>query len=249
MPHNLSTGEIWFYLAEDYSTPWYTNINALLKKGKQSILLATKFPKNASLKLNKILENGGNTIEIREFLLKGKFDDIQKESILRLSFLNYFYIEKDFTNADLLFPEWEKYIHTNKRLDSTEVKITKAQYLATTGKYQGAINILNDIKGPNWRREELLRTLEDNEDYTTRIELIGYQKAKVVLIEVKGDYNLFRFLKKTPKGWILKMKSDRKEIKYCFYVDSKRVINPSQPIIKKQETIKGDFAEFNVLKL
>jgi penicillin V acylase-like amidase (Ntn superfamily) len=78
--HNLSTGEIWFYLAEDYSMPWYTNINALLKKGKQSILLATKFPKNAGLKLNKVLENGGNTIEIRELLLKGKFDDIQKES-------------------------------------------------------------------------------------------------------------------------------------------------------------------------
>jgi hypothetical protein len=31
--HNLSTGEIWFYLAEEYYTPWHTSVPALLKQG------------------------------------------------------------------------------------------------------------------------------------------------------------------------------------------------------------------------
>ena len=247
--HNLSTGDISFYLAEDYANAWNTNIHTLLKQGRQSILLATKFPKNAGLNLNAILKNGGTANKIRAFLQKVKFSDIQKESILRLSFLNYFYSEKDFKKAGLLFPEWEKYMYSNKKLDSTEVKFTKAQYLSTLGYNQEAIEILKNIRQPTGKTHELLNTLTNTGDYNVTIELKGYQKAKAIVIEVKGDYNLFRILKKTPDGWVVKLKSDRKQLKYCFYVDGQRVLDSLKPVIQKQETVKGDFSDFNILKV
>lgn len=247
--HNLTTGDIWFYLAEDYGNPWRTNISKLLKGGKQSILLASMFPKNKSLKLNMLIETGGKSNDIQTFLEKSKLSNTQKESVLRLSFLDNFFIEKDFNKAALLFPEWEKYSHLNKRLDSIEMKITKAQYLATIGNNKKAVDELKSIKKTTSRSEELLRNLTDSEDYNTTIKLEGFKDAKVVLIEFKGDYNLFRFLRSTPEGWIMKIKSSRKELKYCFYVDGKRIVDSSQPIIAKQETVKGDFADFNIRKL
>lgn len=247
--HNLSTGGISVYLAEDYAYAWNTNIHTLLKQGRQSILLATKFPKNAGLNLNAMLKKGGTTNKIRAFLQKGKYSDTQMESILRLSFLNYFYIEKDFKKAGLLFPEWERYMYCNKKLDSTEVKFTKAQYLSTLGYNQEAIEVLKNIRQPTGKTDELLKTLTNTEDHNVTIELKGFQKAKAVVMEVKGDYNLFRILKKTPDGWVVKLKTDRTHLKYCFYVDGKRVLDSLKPVIQKQETVKGDFADFNILKV
>ena len=247
--HNLTTGEIWFYLAEDYSNPWRTNIRQLLKGGKQSILLASKFPKNKSLKLNRLIETGGKPGDIRTFLEKSKLSNIQKESILRLSFLDNFFIEKDFKKAALLFPEWEKYTYFNKRLDSIEMKITKAQYLTTIEDIKNAISELKSIKNPTSRSSDLLRNLTNSEEQNATIKLGGFKNAKVVLIEFKGDYNLFRSLRSTPDGWVIKINPSRKELKYCFYVDGKRIVDLSQPIIEKRETVKGDFADFNILKL
>ncbi|MFH6988654.1 hypothetical protein ACHRVW_13005 [Flavobacterium collinsii] len=234
---------------EDYGMPWRTNISKLLKGGKQSILLASMFSNNKSLKLNMLIETGGKSNDIETFLEKSKLSNTQKESVLRLSFLDNFFIEKDFNKAALLFPEWEKYSYLNKRLDSIEMKITKAQYLATIGNNKKSVDELKSIKKPTSRSEELLRNLTDSEDYNTTIKLEGFKDAKVVLIEFKGDYNFFRFLRSTPEGWIIKMKSSRKELKYCFYVDGKRIVDSSQPIIAKQETVKGDFADFNIRKL
>jgi hypothetical protein len=247
--HNLSTGEICFYLAEDYTTPWLTNIHALLKGGKRSILLASKFPGNAGLNLNRLMEDGGNAEDLSKFLHTGSFDDGQKDSMLRLSFLNYFYIEKDFKKAGLILPEWEKVMFSNTRLDSTEIRFTKAQYLAAIGKDEEAIKFLKGIKQPNGRSDALLHSLLDTGDYNAIIKLKGYNNANAIAMEVKGDYNLFRVLRKTTEGWMIKLKTDRKEVKYCFYADGKRVVDNSKPIIQKQETVKGDYADFNILKL
>ncbi|MBC8084086.1 MAG: hypothetical protein H7Z21_12820 [Hymenobacter sp.] len=247
--HNLSTGDIWFYLAEDYQSPWRTNIHSLVKGGKQNILLASKFPQNAGLNLTKVLANQGNAGAVDSFLQAGRFNEPQKESILRLSFLHHFYIEKDFAKAGVLFPLWEKYIHTNTRLDSTEVQFTKAEVLAAQGNYSAAIRVLQAVRKPNWKTDALLGNLRDNEQHNALIELQGFLDAKAVVVEFKGNYNFYRFLQKTPNGWRLRLKSDRKELKYCFYIDGKRVVNPSQPVLEKQETVKGDFATFNILKL
>jgi uncharacterized protein YbdZ (MbtH family) len=69
------------------------------------------------------------------------------------------------------------------------------------------------------------------------------------VIEIKGEYSFFRFLHHTPAGWRLRLQSNRKQLKYCFYIDGKRVLNPSQPVLQNQETAKGDFAPFNTLSL
>ena len=94
-----------------------------------------------------------------------------------------------------------------------------------------------------------MANLLDKEEANALVELAGYPDARAVVVEFKGDYNFFRFLQKTPNGWRLRLKSNRKELKYCFYIDGKRVVNPAQPILEKQETAKGDFAAFNTLKL
>lgn len=247
--HNLSTGEIWFYLAEDYGTSWHTSIQMLLRQGKNSILLATKFPNHASLNLAKMLEHRANRKEVKSFLDNRLFNDAHRESMLRLLILNYLYIEKDFKKIDLLFPEWEKYLYTNQRLDSTEVKFTKAQYLSAVGRNQEAIHVLRSIRQPGGKKEELLSNLANTGDYNVTIDLNGYKNAKAVVLEVKGDYNILRPLTKTPDGWSLKLKTDRKQLKYCFYVDGQRVLDESKPVIQKQETVKGDFKDFNILKV
>ena len=247
--YNLSTGDIWFYLAEDYQTPWRTSIRALLKGGKQSILLASKFPQNASLQLTQILTNKGNAKAVDDFLQAGRFSESRKESMLRLAFLHQFYIEKDFMKAGLLFPFWERYMYTNKKLDSTEVQFTKAEVLATQGKNAEAIRVLQTVRKPSWKTDALLANLRDDEQPNAVIKLDGFSDAKAVVVEFKGNYNFYRFLQKTPEGWTLRLKSDRKELKYCFYIDGKRVVSPTQPIVQKQETVKGDLAAFNVWRL
>ena len=247
--HNLSTGEIWFYLAEEYQTPWHTSVPTLLKQGKQNILLASKFPQNASRCLAVVLRTEGTSQAVGRFLQEGQFSTSQKESQLRMAFLNNFFIDKDFSKATVLFPLWEQYMYANKRLDSTEVQFAKAEVLAANGKNREAIQVLKALKKPSWKTSALLVNLQDTEEANAIIELSGYSEASSVVVEIKGDYNFYRFMQKTPTGWYLRLKSNREEIKYCFYVNSKRVVNPTQPIVENQETAKGDFASFNTLKL
>ena len=247
--HNLSTGEIWFYLAEDYQSPWHTTIQALLKQGKQSLLLATKFPHNASLRLTKALQDKPSADVVEEFLRASQLSDHEKESVLRLTFLNDFYIEKQFAQASVVFPVWEKYMIFNPRLDSTEVQFTKAEVLATQGHEQEAIRVLQAVRKPSWKTDALLRNLLAQESAPAVLGVTGFPQARAVVVELNGEYNFFRFAQQTGQGWALRVKTDRKELKYCFYVDGRRVLNPAQPVLPQQETVKGDFASFNVLKL
>jgi hypothetical protein len=247
--HNLSTGEIWFYLAEEYQTPWHTSVSTLLKQGQQNILLASKFPRNASQRLAIILQTEGTTEAVRRFLQVGNLSADQKESQLRMAFLNNFFIDKNFATATVLFPLWEQYMYTNKRLDSAEVQFTKAEVFAVNGKNKEAIQVLEAVKKPSWKTKALLTNLLDTEEANAVIELPGYAGAKSVVVEIKGDYSFFRFMQRTPTGWRLRLKSDREELKYCFYIKGKRVVNTAQPVLQKQETAKGDFAAFNTLKL
>lgn len=247
--HNLSTGEIWFYLAEEYQTPWHTSVPALLKQGPQHILLASKFAQNASQRLAKVLQTQGTTEAVLHFLQAGQFSESEKESQLRLAFLNNFYIEKDFAKATVLFPLWEQYMSTNKRLDSTEVQFTKAEVFAVNGKNKEAIQVLEALKKPSCKTTALLANLRDTEATTAVIALPGYSAAKAVVVEVKGDYNFLRFMQRTPTGWRLHLQSNQQAVKYCFYVGGKRVVNPAQPIVQHQETVKGDYTSFNVLNL
>ncbi|RZK38940.1 MAG: hypothetical protein EOO61_07595 [Hymenobacter sp.] len=247
--HNLSTGEIWFYLAEEYQTTWHTSVPALLKQGKQHILLASRFPQNASRRLATVLRTEGTAKAIGRFLQQGQFSASQKESQLRMAFLNAFYIDKDFAKANVLFPLWEQYMYTNKRLDKTEIQFTKAEVLAVKGKNKEAIQVLEALQKPSWKTNALLTNLRDSEEANAAIELTGYTKAKSVVVEMKGDYSFFRFMQKTPAGWRLRLKSNREELKYCFYINGKRVVNSAQPVLENQETAKGDFASFNTLKL
>lgn len=246
--YNLSTGDVWFYLAEEYQTPWHTTLPALLKQGHRSILLTSKFPQNASQHLANVLKSQGSAEAVGRFLQAGRFSARQRESLLRMAFLHDFYIEKDFAKAGVLFPLWERYMPTNKRLDSTEVRFTKAEVLAVQGNGQAAIQVLQAIKKTSWKTDALLANLLDKEEANAVIELPGHSEARAVVVEIKGDYSFFRFSQKTPTGWRLRLKSNRKELKYCFYVNGERVLNPSQPVVEKQETAKGDFAPFNTLK-
>ena len=247
--HNLSTGDIWFYLAEDYRSPWRTNIHTLVKEGRRSILLASKFPQNAGLNLTAVVANHSTTETVNHFLTAGRFDDSQRESMLRLSFLHQFYIEKNFAQAEVLFPLWERYLHTNKKLDSTEVQFTKAEVLATQGKNAEAIRVLEAVRKPSWKTDALLANLRVDGPHNAVINLDGFLDATAIAVEFKGNYNFYRFLQKTPHGWTLQLQSDRKELKYCFYLDGKRLVNPTQPVVERQETVKGDLATFNVLRL
>jgi len=247
--HNLATGDIWFYLAEDYRTPWHTNIRTLLQQGKKSILLSSQFPQNASSTLTKLLHNQPNANVVEQFLRTSQLSDPEKESALRLTFLNCFYVEKEFAQASVLFPIWERYMAVNPKLDSTEVQFTKAEVLATQGRSQAAIQILKAVKKPSWKTTALLRNLQEQEADNVHLTLTGFPQAKAVVVEFEGEYTFFRFLQKKPQGWILQMKTDRPELKYCFYVDGKRVLSPQYPVLPHQETVKGDFASFNVLKL
>ncbi|MFD1875667.1 hypothetical protein [Hymenobacter bucti] len=247
--HNLTTGDIWFYLAEDYHTPWRTSMRALLQGGKRSLLLANQFPRNASLQLTRLLATKQGAPAVDKFLQKGQFSARQKESLLRLAFLHQFYVEKDFTKASLLFPFWERYLPVNHRLDSTEVQFTKAEVLATQGAYAAAVRVLQAVRKPSWKTNALLANLRDSEPPNAVIELDGFKAAPTVVVELKGEYNFYRFLLQTPTGWVLHLKTDRKELKYCFYIAGKRVVDPTQPQLEKQETVKGDLATFNVLRL
>ena len=121
--------------------------------------------------------------------------------------------------------------------------------MAVDGNSQEAIRVLQAVEKTSWKTDALLANLLDNEDANVVIELTGYPEVKAVVVEFKGDYNFFHFMQKTPTGWRLRMRSSRKELKYCFYVAGERVIDFSQPILEKQETVKGDFAPFNTLKL
>ncbi|SFQ80394.1 hypothetical protein [Hymenobacter arizonensis] len=247
--HNLSTGDIWFYLAEDFQTPWRTNIQTLLKGGKRSILLTSQFPQNAGVRLTQVLTNHGTAKAVSAFLQAGRFSEAQKESMLRLTFLHQFYIEKAFAKASLLFPLWERYLPTNKKVDGTEVQFTKAEVLATQGKKAEAIRVLEAVQTPNWKTDALLANLRNTAQPNVVLHLNGFLNAKAVVAEVKGHYNFYYFLHKTPAGWALRLKSDQTELKYCFYVDGKRTVDPAQPVVEKQETVKGDFAAFNVWRL
>lgn len=247
--HNLSTGEVWFYLAEEYQTPWHTSVPTLLKQGTQHILLASQFPHNASRRLATILHTPGSTEAVGRFLQAGNFGASEKESQLRLAFLNAFYVDKDFATATVLFPLWEQYIYTNKRLDGTEVQFTKAEVLAINGQNQAAIQLLAALPKPSWKTTALLANLRDTEQANVAIDLPGYAGAKAVVVELKGEYSFFHFMQKTPTGWRLRLQSNREELRYCFYIAGKRVLNPAQPVVTHQETAKGDFASFNRLKL
>lgn len=247
--HNLSTGEVWFYLAEEYQTPWHTSVPTLLKQGPQHILLASQFPHNASRRLATILQTQRSAEVVRRFLQAGNFGASQRESLVRMTFLNAFFVDKDFATATILFPLWEQYISTNKRLDKTEVQFTKAEVLAVNGKKQAAIQLLAALQKPSWKTTALLANLRDTAETNATIDLPGYAGAKAVVVEFKGEYSFFRFMQKTPTGWRLRLQSNRKELTYCFYVAGKRVLNPAQPVVTHQETAKGDFASFNRLKL
>jgi hypothetical protein len=247
--HNLSTGDIWFYLAEDYHTPWRTSMAALLQGGKRSILLASQFPRNASLQLTQLLAARDGKLAVEGFLQAGRFSAVQKESMLRLAFLHQFYIEKDFGKAGQLFPLWERYLATNKKLDSTEVQFTKAEVLATQGETAAAIRVLQAVRKPSWKTAALLANLRDSEPPNVVLDLAGFAGAPAVVAEFKGSYNFYHFLRQTPTGWVLRLKWDRPELKYCFYIAGKRVVDPTRPRIEKQETVKGDLATFNVWRL
>jgi len=247
--HNLSTGEIWFYLAEEYQTPWHTSVSALLKHGQRHLLLARQFPQNASQRLARVLNTQGTPEAVSRFLQEGQFSAREKESQLRMAFLDNFYIEKDFAKATLLFPLWEQYMHTNTRLDSTEVRFTKAEVLAVNGKNKEAMQVLEAATKPSWKTDALLANLRDAEEANAVIDLSGYVAARAVVVEIRGEYDFLRFMQKTPTGWRLRLKSNRPALTYCFYVDGKRVVTPTHPIVEKQETAKGDFASFNTLTL
>ncbi|WP_187318175.1 hypothetical protein [Hymenobacter citatus] len=246
--YNLSTGEIWFYLAEEYQTPWHTSVADLLKQGNQHILLASKFPQNASQRLAAVLKTNATSQAVSRFLQEGQFKAGQRESLLRMAFLNDFYIDKAFAAANVLFPLWEQYMYTNKRLDSTEVQFTKAEVLAIEGKNKEAMQVLESLRKPSWKPTALLTNLRGTEEANTVIELPGYVGAKSVAVEIKGEYNFLHFMQKTPTGWRLRLKTNREELQYCFYVASKRVLNPTLPVLQNQETAKGDFASFNILR-
>lgn len=247
--HNLSTGDIWFYLAEDYQHSWATNIHSLLKQGQQSILLASRFPKNNTIRLTQLLRGGAQSGQIDSFLMTGGFSNKEKESMLRLCFLDLFYMEKEFAKAAMLFPHWESLVSNNPKLDKTEFQFTKAQYLASIGQKPQALATLQAVAEPSWRTAELLNNLLGTEGTNATIMLKGHPDAKSVLLEIKGDYNFFRFLEKAGDGWAMPLKSTRNQLKYCFYVDGHRVIDSSQPVVVNQETTKGDFANYNILNL
>jgi hypothetical protein len=247
--YNLSTGDIWFYLAEEYHTAWHTTLAALLKQGPRSILLTSQFPHNASQRLANVLQRQPSPAAVTRFLEAGQFSVPQKESLLRMAFLHDFYIEKDFAKASVLFPLWERYLNSNKRLDSTEVQFTKAEVLAVQGNQQGAIRVLQAVKKPSWKTDALLANLLYKGAANAVIDLSGYAVAPAVVLEIKGEYSFFRFLHKTPTGWRARVQSNRDELKYCFYINGQRVVNRAQPVLAHQETAKGDFAPFNTLKL
>jgi len=247
--HNLSTGDIWFYLAEEFQTPWHTTLPALLELGRRSVLLVSEFGMNPSQRLASVLQASGSPEAASHFLQAGRFGERQKESLLRMAFLHNFYIEKDFAKANVLFPLWEQCMHANKRLDSAEVQFTRAEVLAVQGNYQQASQVLRAVRKPNWKTDALLANLLHKEEGNAVIDLPGYANARAVVVEIKGEYCFFRFMQKRPTGWHVSLPSNRKELKYCFYVDGKRVLDASQPVLEKQETAKGDFAAFNMLKL
>jgi len=247
--HNLSTGDSWFYLAEDYQTPWQTNIHTLLKGGRRSFLLASKFPRNASLHLTRLLTRSGDTSAVTYFLQISRFSAPQKESMLRLAFLHQFYIEHTFDQAARLFALWAQYVAANPRLDPTEVQFTKAEVLATQGENAAAIGVLQAVRQPSWKTTALLASLQGQDPPIVRLQLAGFPAAQAVVVEVKGDYQFYRFLQPTPQGWVLPLQTTRKELKYCYYVAGKRVLDPTQPRLEKQETVKGDLAPFNVWRL
>ncbi|MBC6700112.1 carcinine hydrolase/isopenicillin-N N-acyltransferase family protein [Hymenobacter puniceus] len=247
--HNLATGDMWFYLAEEYATPWKTNIHTLLQQGRRSMLLTSQFPGNASVRLASVLKKHRRAGPVERFLQGGAYSPAQQESLLRLAFLDAFYVEKDFATAGVVFPLWERVLAVNPKLDVTEVQFTKAEVLASQGNSAEAIRVLRAVGKPSWKTDALLANLLGNEQATAVIELPGHVNARAVAVEIKGNYNFLRFLQKTPTGWRMSLKTDRKELKYCFYVDGQRVVDPARPTVARQETVKGDLATFNLWRL
>ncbi len=249
--HNLSTGDITLYFAVDYEQPWKTNIHKLIKGGEQHILLASKFPKNHGLQLMRFIDKGNNADNVNDFLIRSKFSTAEKERMLRQNFINYFYLENDFAKARIAFTNWSKYAYSNEKNDTVAVEIQNALSLSSLGNFDDAIACLNKISGSSKKKDILLNELQgiDNTENNVIFKLEGFESAKVVLMEINGDYGFFHVLTKTSDEWLLKMNTSETSVTYCFYVDGKRVLNSTQPIIKNQETWKGDYADFNILKL
>ena len=251
--HDLTTGDVWFYYAEDYKNSWHTNIHTLIKQGKQSILIRNLFPQNNAVRLYNLINNGAEEKKITHFLDQGHFTDMEKESMLRLCYTDYLLMEKNIAHADFCYQHWMKYIHLNKymTLPRSQIEYIQARHAAFIGDYEKAKQLINSPEHLTPNEEKLKQSLDGKPNSTDNVvlKLKGYENANTVFVEVNDDLGLYRFLNKTKDGWEIHFLSSAPEILYVFFVDGKRVLDLANDKKKKDEDIAGVHRFFNIYEI
>ena len=206
------------------------------------------FPQHNAVKLYRMMENGANESSITRFLEKGKFTDLERESILRMCYTAYLVMENKVRKAEIIFPLWMKYAANNTRNDPKYTDLIEARHFAYLGDYRKAISMLDSLNENVRGVTQLKNSLALNEkEGTTQLTLQGHPNARSVYVFTADDYQVY-FMKRKNGNWVATIPKNR-EINYVFYVDDTRILDPNRSDKKIAEAMSGKLEEFSSLKI
>jgi hypothetical protein len=232
--HDLTTGDIWFYYGLDYSKAFKTNIKDLLKRGNSSCLLYELFtdePLVAVYKTYKLKGAEESLRKLNEYHLPAN----RKSEILSLLSTDLILYNQDFNSYPFLTA-----LIKSKRETDEFLQVINSIVLFCTNKKNEAIEGLNDYLVKNPESDivhDYLNQMKGifDKDANVRFELTGSEKAKCVFVDGLNHPNIRYFLIPKDGKWIGEFRLPPGEYRYIFLVDGKRVSDPNNHDIVKDE--------------
>jgi hypothetical protein len=232
--HDLTTGDIWFYYGMDYSKPFKTNIKELLKKGNRSFLMYELFTDEPLVSIYKTFQSKGVEVSLKK-LNEYRLSLDKKNEILSLLSSDLILYNQDFNS----YPFLSELIKSKKEPDEF-LQVINAIALFCKNKKTEAQDVLTKylIKNPEGTMaHDFLNQMQGifEEGANSRFELTGYKNARYVFVGGLNNPNIKYFLIQKEGKWIGEFKLQPQEYHYIFLVDGKRVIDPKNSDIVKDE--------------
>lgn len=232
---NLTTGDIWFYYAMDYNKPYKTNIKELLKKGSRSFYVYELFNDAPIVSVYKTYQEKGIEASLKK-LNDYRLPLDKKNKLLRLLSYDLISLKLDFKS----YPFLSELINSKQKTD-VFLDIINSIVLFCNDKKNESIDGLKEcIKvNPDLRFAKLI--LNQIRGYweqgaNFKFELNGYENAKCVFVQGFEPEIRYFLIRKEGK-WVGEFKFPPNEYNYNFLVDGKRVLDPNNNDIVKDEGV------------
>lgn len=221
--HNLTTGEIWFYFGQDYTNPYKTTIQELLKLGKTSIYIPDLFKDQELVKAYGAAKNKKNEAAIE--IMNSIRDSTRHSEKMRLLVTGLLEMDADFDS----YPIFEHYMKTSI-WEAKDFRVN-AITLYCRGQEEKALESIAeglkkypDDQGLKMVNDLLHGKFPSHTNY--KIELEGFKDATSVLLQDFFYYKLDGFMVREGDKWVCGYSLTPDDFFFSFIVDGKEVLSP-----------------------